>query len=275
MDLVPSTDGVVVALHDLGGSGDPLLLVHATGFCGGIWEPLAAHLDGFRCWAPDVRGHGRSRRPEGADLDWRRAATDVLATVDHLGGAPLPAVGHSMGGACLLLAELARPGTFTHLYLYDPVVPIEVPEAGGSNRLAEGARRRRDTFPSRSAAYDNFASKPPFDVLAPESLRAYVEHGFEQLEDGAVRLRCRPEVEASVYEAAVQHRAADRLGEVGCPVTVAHGRHEEEQPSEWAPEVARRLPRGREVVFEHLGHFGPLEEPSTVAASVLDALSTG
>ena len=32
---VASTKGVTVAVHDLGGEGDPLLIAHANGFCGG------------------------------------------------------------------------------------------------------------------------------------------------------------------------------------------------------------------------------------------------
>ena len=39
---------------------------------------------------------------------------------------------------------------------------------GGPNPLAEGALRRRPTFESRDAAYDNYASKPPLSVLDPD-----------------------------------------------------------------------------------------------------------
>ncbi|MBV8692532.1 MAG: alpha/beta hydrolase, partial [Actinobacteria bacterium] len=36
MPMFPSTDGVQVAAYELGGSGPPLLLSHATGFHGHI-----------------------------------------------------------------------------------------------------------------------------------------------------------------------------------------------------------------------------------------------
>lgn len=275
MDLVPSTDGVTIALHDLGGDGEPLLLVHATMFCGRIWEPVAAHLHGFHVYAPDLRAHGHSPRPDGASLDWRDIARDVLAVVDHLGLERPRAVGHSMGAACLLLAEIARPGTFGALWLYDPVVRPSPPVMGeGESQLAAGARRRRATFPSRAAAFDNYSAKPPLGQVSDEARRAYVEHAFEDLPDGSVTLRCRPELEAEVYERGAVHGAHDRLAEVRCPTTVAHGFPEEDRPSTWAPEIARLLPAGREVAFAHLSHFGPLVEPMTIAASILDAFPT-
>ena len=44
MRWADSTEGVRVALHDLGGKGAQVLLAHATGFAGRIWEPVTAHL---------------------------------------------------------------------------------------------------------------------------------------------------------------------------------------------------------------------------------------
>src|SRR5215510_2164325 len=102
MRRLRSSDGVRVALHDLGGlaSRPPLLLVHGTGFCAQVMARLAVDLSArYHCL--------------GIDYDWRGFADDVLAATEGL--APLAAVGHSAGGAALLLAEAARPGTFSSL----------------------------------------------------------------------------------------------------------------------------------------------------------------
>jgi pimeloyl-ACP methyl ester carboxylesterase len=273
--LVPSTDDVELALWDLGGAGPPLLAVHATMFCGHIWAPVAPHLTTYHWWAPDLRAHGHSRTPPAADLSWPAMAADVLATVDHLGLRDVRAVGHSMGAAALLLAEMARPGTFSTLWLYDPVVrPSPQPgEAVPDSVLADGARRRRSTFPTRQAAFDNYAAKPPLDTATPEALWAYVEWGFEELADGSVRLRCPPEVESTIYRYGAIHGAFERLGEVGCPATVVHGRLEEDRPSRWSAEVVAQLPRGIEEMHPELSHFGPLEDPPGMARSIAGALA--
>lgn len=272
---IPSTDGVELEVHDLGGDGPPLLLAHATGFHGRVWEPLAAHLTGFHRWSIDMRAHGDSDAPADRPLEWYGFADDVLSVIDALGLEKPFGVGHSKGAASLLLAEQARPGTFSALYLYEPVVvPGDfVTDRNPDNPLSNGARRRRDTFESFDSAFENYASKPPFNSLHPEVLRVYVDHGFNQNPDGTVSLKCLPENEADVYAHGMSHHAFAALHEVSCPVTIAVG-VEDTVPAVFARPIADALPMGTVASFPELAHFGPLENPSLVAASILDAFST-
>jgi pimeloyl-ACP methyl ester carboxylesterase len=276
---IASTDGVTVSLHDLGGDGPLLLLAHATGFHGRVWGPCAAHLRDRHCVAPDLRGHGDSVVPDGIGFAWSGFADDILAVVDHLGGGPMIAAGHSKGGASLLLAEQRRPGTFHGLYLYEPIVfpPAFAAMQRGEgdapvNPLAAGARRRRPTFDSFDAAYDNYVAKAPFDALDHDALRAYVLGGFRPQADGTVTLKCRPDDEAQVYEMGSQHDAFDHLGEVRCPVTVGFGVDAPFSPASFAGPIVDQLPDGRLDPHPDLGHFGPLEDPAAIAASIRSAL---
>lgn len=281
MHRLPSSDGVELAVHDLGGHGSPLLVVHATSFCARAYEPLAASLARrFRCWAVDLRGHGRTLSPPGLGYAWSGFAADVLAAVDGLGlgdahdAQPVAAVGHSSGGAAVLLAEAERPGTFAALWCYEPIVwPDPERARNRAARLAEGARHRRERFPSRQEAYENFASKPPFSTMAAAALRAYVDEGFAEEPDGSVVLRCPREVEATIYLQAVEGDRFSRLGDVGCPVTIACGGRTDAIRPEVGDVLVGALPFARLRVFDELGHFGPLEDPLTVAAAVLTDLA--
>jgi pimeloyl-ACP methyl ester carboxylesterase len=280
--IAPSTDGVVVTVHDLGGTGRPLLMCHATGFHGRVWQPVADRMPDRHCIAPDLRGHGDTALPDGVAIDWQGFGDDVLAVVDALGLTDVLAVGHSKGGAALLLAEQARPGTFAALYLYEPVVvpsaPGDLPpDLGGPNALADGALRRRASFDSFDAAYENFAAKPPLGVFHPAALRAYVDHGFRPEAGGGVTLKCRPEVESQVYRGGASHGAFAHLGEVRCPVTVARGRSMPDvpDPARFADAVAEGLPHGRLEEHPDLGHFGPLEDPDAIATAIDAAFTPG
>ncbi len=276
-----ASNGVALAVHDLGGTGRPLLVAHATGFHGRAYAPFAASLsDRFHVLAYDARGHGESGVPfpgrpgEMAGYSPADFAGDVLAVVDDLGLESAAAFGHSAGATALLLAEQARPGTFSFLYCFEPIIAASDDPAppDPDNRLSGGARARRESFPSLQAAYDNYASKPPLNVLSPAALWAYVEHGFAPEPDGTVRLRCRGDDEAAMYAQGLTHEAYRHLSTVTCPVVLACGETTDAVGRDVLDLLAQRLSRVSQDVLRGIGHFGPLEDPDAVAASVARAL---
>lgn len=270
---VPSTDDVSLELHDLGGDGPSLLIAHATGFCAGAYRPLAAALvDRFHVWALDFRAHGDSSPPTNGDLTWRGMADDVLAVATALGDGPLLAFGHSMGGACLMGAELRATGTLRAAFLFEPIiVPLAFDDVPGGNPLAIAARRRRPGFASRQEALARYASRPPLGTFRADALSAYVEHGFADADDGTVVLKCSPESEAAVFEASGKPLISE-MGAVDAPVVVAcGGRDQGSGPAAFAPAVADALPDATLVRYAHLGHFGPFQDPETIADDITAA----
>ena len=250
------------------------MLAHATGFCGPALVPMArelhSHVHGV---ALDERGHGASPRPPNGDYDWHGFGLDVLAVIDRLGLERPLGFGHSCGGAALLLAEQMRPGTFAALYCFEPIVyPGDEPLAPDlGNPMSAAALRRRSTFGSRHDAIANFAGKAPFNLLAADVLDAYVDNGFEPV-DGVIALRCRREDEAAVFSQALSHDAFAHLGEVRCPVTLACGSETDAIGPDHLGLLAARLPHVATTVLPGIGHFGPLQDPAAVGASVVRAL---
>lgn len=272
---VSSSAGVDVAVHDLGGTGDTLLISHATGFHGRCYAPLAAQLaDRFHSLALDYRGHGDTPQPD-APVDWERYGDDAEAVARAL-PFPIDAFGHSMGGACLLMAAHRDPSLFRRLVLFEPIVfPPSDPAAASDSPLAAGARRRRASFPDFETAIANYAAKPPLGAFTPASLDAYVRHGFRQGDDGQVHLKCRPEIEAATFEMGPAHRTWDILGEITTPVLVVAGRVQPMQPSAIAAGVAERLVNATYLQRDDLDHFGPMTHPDTLAQILTDFLTDG
>lgn len=285
---VQSTDGVELELHDFGGDGPVLLMAHATGFCAGAYRPLAAALSpSFHIWALDFRGHGDATDPAGGDFDWAGMGEDVLACANALKGmpqaSPVHAFGHSMGGAGLMLAELARPGLLRAAYLYEPIIlppgsgpndpggpGSEAPSSGrGPNFMAESARRRRRNFASKPEALYRYAGRPPLDGLRADALAAYVDAGFAEQSDGTVTLKCTPENEAATF-ASTGKPSADQLSSITAPITFARGRRDAEGGvATYAEVAAKHLPDSRLRIYEHLGHFGPFQDPETLAVDIV------
>jgi pimeloyl-ACP methyl ester carboxylesterase len=266
---VTASDGTEIAVHDLGGDGPPLLLAHATGFHGQMWTDFADLLSrSFRLWSFDARGHGSSDKA--TDMSWQTMGEDVLAVVDALGLPSLLGFGHSLGGALLVIAEKVRPGTFQQLFLFEPAI---IPPMSPRNITAvESTLRRRQTFPTRKDAYENYASKPPLDELSETSLWAYVEHGFVDQPDGTVTLACTPEDESRTFAGAGERTAWNAMDHVTCPVTLGRGDAQGAQSPGHLEAHAEHM-HAPIVTFSGLGHFGPLAEPGPVAAAVIETFS--
>jgi pimeloyl-ACP methyl ester carboxylesterase len=273
---LPSSDGVDVAVHDLGGNGPPLLLSHATGFHGRTYRPMADALaDRFHSWALDHRGHGDTPGTPDGDrpVDWRGYGDDALAAARGVGrGGALVAFGHSMGGTALLMAAHRDPAEFDVIVAFEPIVfpPLESIGERAESPLVAGARRRRRSFPSYEAAIDHFASKPPLMAFHRDALREYVLHGFAPSPDG-VTLRCDPEHEARTFESGAFHGTWDLLPAIHTRVVVVSGRVEELHASSVSPRVAEALPNATYLELTHLDHFGPMTHPVEVARVIADA----
>jgi pimeloyl-ACP methyl ester carboxylesterase len=100
---------------DTCGSGDRLALcLHGFPEAACSWRyqlPLLAEL-GYRVWAPNQRGYGRSTRPPKID-DYRTAAlvADVAALIDVSGARSVTLIGHDWGAAIawLFATDRVRP----------------------------------------------------------------------------------------------------------------------------------------------------------------------
>ena len=127
--LLPG-DGVEIDAL-VGGSGPPLLLLHGwpqTRMCWGNVAPLL--LDRFTVVVPDLRGYGRSGKPDGdpehKTHSKRQMARDQLATMAALGFERFAVAGHDRGGRVAYRLALDHPVAVTRIAVLDIVPTAEV-----------------------------------------------------------------------------------------------------------------------------------------------------
>lgn len=124
---VPVGDGV--ELHAVvGGSGAPVVLLHGFPQTHRMWRHVAADLVAdHTVICPDLRGHGRSSRPDdGTSFSKRAMAADIVALLRHLGHERFALAGHDRGALVAFRAGLDHPRAVSHLALLDIVPTLDM-----------------------------------------------------------------------------------------------------------------------------------------------------
>ena len=111
-------------------NGQPLLLIHGLGGRAGEWHNLTPYLiyAGFRVYAPDLPGYGRSEQPADFSYSVSDQANIVTGFMDALGLHQIDLGGVSMGGWIVQLVAAHHPDRIRRLILFDSVGLDMVPD---------------------------------------------------------------------------------------------------------------------------------------------------
>jgi pimeloyl-ACP methyl ester carboxylesterase len=118
------------------GSGTPVILLHGFPDTGDLWRKQmpALNQSGFRTIVPDMRGRGRSGKPESVS-DYRLSSMvrDVTGILDALGVQRAHVVGHDWGAAVAWLLAALAPERVDRLV----TISVGAPGAAGKPTLEE------------------------------------------------------------------------------------------------------------------------------------------
>ena len=181
---------------DWGNEGaPPLVLVHGGRDHCRNWDWVAARLrDRYHVIAPDLRGHGDSEWAVGSSYALSEYVYDLAQLIHQTGVAPVPIVGHSLGGMIALRYAGIYPDNVTRL--------VAIEGLGGTREmLAKAAAKRPDErlgkwieltrglsgrlprrYDSLEHAYRRMEEENPH--LTAEQARHLTVHGANQNEDG-------------------------------------------------------------------------------------------
>lgn len=255
----------------VGGSGEPLVLVHGLGGAAGNWVSLAPLLlPAHRLLVPELPGHGGSSPSPGARS--LGGFADLLAAL--LEGErmrPAAVVGHSLGGAVALRLAIRRPELVGALVL------------AGAAGISSGTRRARYAL-----AVTGFVK--PARRLAPHRRRIAQSPLLKRLVFGHWGASDPPalsaEAVAGLLEGPLRHtdtataaRALVRddprpdLERVRCPALVLWGARDSQLPVDDAFDYARRLRAPLRVIAD-CGHLLIVERPEACADAIQELLDS-
>ena len=128
-------DGASTIVESWGGRGPTVVCVHGMTSSRKAWIRLAERLTAFRIVAYDQRGHGDAAEFRGP-MTLDRHVADLNAVVDTLDTAPLALIGHSWGGAVVILAGARAP--VRAVIAIDPM--LDVPAGVWDREYLDGAK---------------------------------------------------------------------------------------------------------------------------------------
>jgi non-heme chloroperoxidase len=266
--FVTAKDGTSLFVQDWG-SGRPVVLLSAWTFNSTVWGSHIASLSesGFRCVAPDRRGHGRSEAPS-SGYDINTLADDVAAVLDQKDLHDAILVAHSMGSieAVNYLAHHGS-GRIAKLILLAPVTPYilktdDNPDGVPSAAVEAQYRAIATDFPKWIA--DNEA---PFFV--PETIAGTRNWIKTMMLDVSlpVALACRATIASADLRAAVKH--IDR------PTLIVQGDKDASAPLPiTGAKTARMVRASKLVVVEGAPHCLTITHQDRVLKEIVDFIGS-
>jgi pimeloyl-ACP methyl ester carboxylesterase len=256
-----------VRIHYLDdGSGIPALMIHGHTVDLRMWDDLLPMLRavGLRPIRYDLRGHGKSRRPD-TGYHWSHHAADAVAVLDAVGVERAAVIGTSIGGGIALELALTEPERVDRLVLMSPVMPDR---------------------PFEEVFFDNL--RRVASVIRSDGVRAAMAGPWMEsplwggsLEVPGVRERLEALVSdfpgAEYLATARDHvdrgwRVPERLSEIASPTLILVGSNELPSFYEYAREAADGISGARLELLEGCGHMLALEAAGRVAPLIVEHL---
>jgi 3-oxoadipate enol-lactonase/4-carboxymuconolactone decarboxylase len=226
----------------------PLLMLHALGTAGAVWEAQAAALArSFRVICPDFRGQGFTEVTPGP-YTVEGLAADMLAVLDVLGVGATHVAGLSIGGLVAQAMAARAPERVASLMLCDTALAIPPPEMW---RERAAAVRARGTAAIADAALARWFTPGFQGEPAAVGLRAML-------------LRADPEGYAASCEAIATADLAESTRRLRAPTLVVVGEEDPSTPVAAARALHEAVAGSALVVLPGASHITTVEKPGEV-----------
>lgn len=225
----------------------PLVLVHGAGGCHAHWPHHLRRLAGYRVYAPDLPGHGRSDGlGEQAAAAYARRLADWLL---EIGLTRAVWVGHSLGGAIVQSLALNHP---------EAVLGLGVFSSGARLTVNPDLLNLLSAPATQPSAVEQIV-KWSYTQHVPARLTTLLK---EQL------LENRPAVLLGDFRAADSFNSTESLAQISVPTLVLCGADDRMTPPRLSELLAEGIPGAELAIISAAGHMVMQEQPAATAAAL-------
>lgn len=242
------------------GEGPALFLIHGIGASRHSWDGLVGHLRSrFRCISYDLRGHGRSPKPQ-PPYSLEDLVEDLEALRAELGIARAHFAGHSLGGMIGPAYARKYPQHVLSLGLYSTAA-FRTADDSAKVKGVVAAMRAKGIAPVLETLKDRWFT-PEFALRRPE----VIERRMQQVIDTD------PQVFLSVFDIYAETEMSPWLHEITQPCLVLTGENDGGCNPRLNQQIASALPDAELAILPELRHAILLEGADRVATPVLSFL---
>lgn len=254
---------------EVSGDGEPVIVIHGFTGSAAAMAPLVSRLDGYRCIAVDLVGHGRSPSPTDlAPYSVEAMAASVAAFAAGVAEGPCHVVGYSMGGRVALTLAEGHPKVCRSLTLISATAGITDASQRAQRRDADGALADRVEALGLDQFVEDWMALPMWDTLRARLRPSEWEASMRQRRGGD------PVGLANSLRAGGTGAMTplwDRLAALDVPTLLMCG----ELDAKFI-EIGRRmsalLPKNELAVMTGVGHAAHLEAPEGCARAIVEHL---
>ncbi|MGE0609030.1 MAG: alpha/beta fold hydrolase [Pirellulales bacterium] len=246
------------------GQGPPILLVHGFPLDHTMWRPQIDELSrDHRVIAPDLRGFGQSRLPDGPNADeavtMEQFADDLALLLDGLGVTePVTLCGLSMGGYIAFQFWRRHAKRLARLILCDTRAIADSPDAAqgrlatAKKVLAEGASVVAEAMLPKLLAASTAEKQPQIKTALRQTMLATPPAG----------------IAAALRGMAVRPDVTSWLPSVQVPTLVLVGSDDAIAPPAEMRSIAAAIPGAQFVEIAAAGHMAPWENAAASNAAL-------
>ena len=248
-----SLPGVRLAYRDSGGSGVPIVLLHANTGTSLSWQPQfeAFVAAGYRTIAFDRRGWGESLAEPQSGPQPGSVAEDLAALADHLALSRFHLLGVAGGGFVALDYAAWRQHTLRSLIV-----------AASTGSFSEGEMQQL----TQNLGFDGFRALPEvfreigpsFRAMEPERVKAWA-HAQEHAKQ--------PD---SIWQPLRTPNTVANIAQIRCPMLAITAGADLYAPPTLMARWVRHIAQAEVVAIADAGHSVPMEQPEQFNRAVLE-----
>ncbi len=230
----------------------PVVLIHGAGGMHLNWPAEVRRLPGFRIYALDLPGHGKSSGRGQQSISAYTLA--LLNWLEAVGLHRAVFVGHSMGGAIIQYLALTYPEHVLAMGLLGSAAKLPVNPA-----LLKAA--------AHPTTFHNAVEKIVAWSYGPEAPDKLVELAVSRMTE------VRPSVLHADFLACDAFDETERVANINLPMLVLCGTEDKMTPLRNSQFLVDSIPTARLEIIPNAGHMLMLEKPQEVAAALANFLS--